>query len=68
MLDAGLKNEGREVPEWKCQHRQPNGVDQAQFSLVLFGVHWIVMLEASNNFGTTLNCRFNNSHGLNKIK
>lgn len=56
------------MPEWKCQDRQPNGVDQAQLSLVLLGVRWIVVLEASNNCGTTLNCRFNNLHGLNKIK
>lgn len=38
-----------------------------QLSSVLFGIHWLAMLKALNNFGTFLHCRFRCSSVLNKL-
>lgn len=68
MPVAGLKR-AKEVESLNGNTRRDSQTEwiRPRLSLALFGIHWLVMLKASNNFGTTLNCRFKNSCGLNKI-
>jgi len=69
MLVAGLKRT-KEEESLDGNTRRDSQMEwiRLQLSLVLFGVHWLVMLKDPNNFGTILNCRFKYSSGLNKIK